>query len=93
VDELLGKYETLADLYGNGLITCRMMYNEFSGDIEDAYQNHDVMAQVAADRRTIPPCGQASSTWGGALTTATTARAARLVKPIGQVKNGLICLS
>jgi hypothetical protein len=30
----LAEYEKLDDLYRNGLITCRMMYNEFSYDLE-----------------------------------------------------------
>ena len=30
LDGYLGEYETLDDLYRTGLITCRMMYNEFS---------------------------------------------------------------
>jgi hypothetical protein len=47
LDGYLGEYETLDDLYRNGLITCRMMYNEFSYDIETAYKNRDVMAHVA----------------------------------------------
>jgi hypothetical protein len=39
LDNFLSQYETLDDLYRNDLITCRMMYNEFSGDLEDAYKN------------------------------------------------------
>lgn len=59
LDNFLSQYETLDDLYQNGLITCRMMYNEFSGDLEDAYKNKDVMAQVAEERKDDP------STWEG----------------------------
>jgi hypothetical protein len=51
IDGYLGEYETLDDLYKSGLITCRMMYNEFSYDIETAYKNRDVMAQVATEQK------------------------------------------
>jgi hypothetical protein len=51
LDGYLGEYETLDDLYQSGLITCPMMYNEFSYDIETAYRNRDVMAQVAHERK------------------------------------------
>jgi hypothetical protein len=50
----LSQYETLDDFYRNGLITCRMMYNEFSHDLENAYKNNDVMSQVALDRKDDP---------------------------------------
>jgi hypothetical protein len=39
LDNFLSQYETLDDLYQSHLITCRMLYNEFSGDLEDAYKN------------------------------------------------------
>ena len=35
------------------LITCRMLYNEFSGDLEDAYKNKDVMVEVAEERKLL----------------------------------------
>jgi hypothetical protein len=54
LDDYLGEYETLADLYQNHLITCPMMYNEFSGDLEDAYKNKNVMAHIAEERRDDP---------------------------------------
>lgn len=38
----------------SGLITCRMMYNEFSVDLEYAYKNKDVMAEVAEERKSDP---------------------------------------
>ncbi len=54
----LGEYETLDDLYRSGLITCRMMYNEFSYDLEKAYENKDVMAEVAKERKEDPTIWQ-----------------------------------
>jgi hypothetical protein len=58
LDQYLSEYETLDDLYQSGLITCRMMYNEFSGDLEDTYKNKDVMAQVAKERKDDPTIWQ-----------------------------------
>ncbi len=55
----LNEFETLDDLYrSSGLITCRMMYNEFSYDLEDAYKNKDVMAEVAVERKDDPTVWQ-----------------------------------
>jgi len=64
LDWYLGEYETLDDLYRNGLITCPMMYNEFSYDLEKAYKNKDVMAQVAKERKDDPAD---SDIWQGFL--------------------------
>jgi len=50
----LGQYETLDDLYRNGLIACPMMYNEFSYDLENAYKNKDVIAEIAEERKDDP---------------------------------------
>jgi hypothetical protein len=38
----------------NGLITCRMTYNEFSYDLEKAYKNKDVMAEVVKGQKDDP---------------------------------------
>ena len=48
------------------LITCRMLYNEFSGDLEDAYKNKDVMVEVAEERKDDPtrPCKNIRVTGG-----------------------------
>jgi hypothetical protein len=54
----LGEYETLDDLYRSDLITCRMMYNEFSYDLEKAYKNRDVMAEIANERKDDPTIWQ-----------------------------------
>jgi hypothetical protein len=54
LDGYLGQYETLDDFYRNGLITCGMMYNEFSYDLENAYKNKDVMNEVAQERKDDP---------------------------------------
>ncbi len=59
--DYLGQYETLDDLYRNGLITCRMLYNEFSYDLEKAYKNRDVITEVAEERKDDP------SIWTGFL--------------------------
>ena len=61
LDGYLGEYETLDDLYRNGLIACSMMYNEFSYDLENAYKNKDVLAEVAEERKDDP------SIWQGFL--------------------------
>lgn len=58
LDNYLSEYETLADLYQNDLITCRMIYNEFSYDLETAYKNKDVMAEVAEERQEDPTIWQ-----------------------------------
>ncbi len=54
LDGYLSEYETLDDLYQSGLITCPMMYNEFSYDLETAYKNRDVIAEVADERKNDP---------------------------------------
>jgi hypothetical protein len=64
LDWYLGEYETLDDLYRNNLITCRMMYNEFSYDLEKAYKNKDVIAQVAREQKDDPAD---SDIWQGFL--------------------------
>lgn len=51
LDWYLAEYETLDDLYQSDLITCRMIYNEFSYDLEKAYKNKDVMAEVVKERK------------------------------------------
>jgi hypothetical protein len=61
LDAYLSEYETLDDLYRSGLITCRMMYNEFSYYLENAYKNKDVIAHVAEERKQDP------SIWQGFL--------------------------
>ena len=58
IEWYLDTYEMLDDFYQNGLITCRMMYNEFSYDIEKAYKNKDVMTVVAEDRKDDPTSWQ-----------------------------------
>ena len=58
LDSYLGQYETLDDLYRSNLINCRMMYNEFSGELEDAYKNKDVMTEVAEERKDDPTVWQ-----------------------------------
>jgi hypothetical protein len=63
--DYLGEYETLDDFYRDGLITCRMMYTEFSYDLEKAYQNKDVMAEVAEERKNDPTVWQGFLDLGG----------------------------
>ncbi|SRR5216684_4152966 len=58
LDQYLSEFETLDDLYQSDLITCRMMYNEFSYDLEDAYKNKEVMAEVAEERKDDPTIWQ-----------------------------------
>jgi len=58
LDGYLGEYETLNDLYRSGLITCSMMYDEFSYDLETAYRNKDVRAEIAEDRKDDPTVWQ-----------------------------------
>lgn len=54
LDWYLGQYETLDDLYRSGLITCPMMYNEFSYNLEQAYKNKDVKVEIAEERKGDP---------------------------------------
>ena len=51
----VGQNSTGVDnFYRNGLITCPMMYNEFSNDLENAYKNKDVIQLISDERKDDP---------------------------------------
>ena len=46
VDNLLGIYETIGDLYEENLISKKMAYNEFSDDIEATFCNKSIQKHI-----------------------------------------------
>lgn len=54
IDRYLGTFETLGDLYYNGLITFEMLDINFSYYIQKAYSNEEIRAYVMDAHRTNP---------------------------------------
>jgi arabinogalactan endo-1,4-beta-galactosidase len=46
VENLLGIYETIGDLYEENLISKKMAYNEFSDDIEATFCNNSIQKYI-----------------------------------------------
>ena len=54
IDRYLGTFETLGDLYDNGLITYGMLDNGFSYYIQKAYANYEIKDYIADSRSQNP---------------------------------------
>jgi hypothetical protein len=61
LDWYLGEYETLDDLYRSGLITCRMMYNEFSTTWRKLTKTRTLWRRLPTSGKTTRPSGRAFS--------------------------------
>lgn len=51
LEEYLGIYETMGELYKNGLIAKRMIYNDFSDDIVSAYENKEIRNYIKEQQK------------------------------------------
>jgi hypothetical protein len=51
VENLLGIYETIGDLYEENLISKKMAYNEFSDDIEATFCNNSIQKHIKKIRK------------------------------------------
>ena len=51
VSDYLSWYETIGDLFDQGLLSCDMVYSEFSYAISHAYLNADIQKFISEDRQ------------------------------------------
>jgi hypothetical protein len=65
VEDYMSEFDTIGDLYRDGVIAPQMTYDEFSYDTEKAYCNVDVQSDITRDQQEAGASTGTDAFWSG----------------------------
>lgn len=65
IEDYMGEFETIGDLYRDNVISFQMAYDEFSYDTEKAYCNVDVQSDIMRDQQEAGASTGTDAFWSG----------------------------